>query len=58
MKISVFVPGVCCAHEWTGQRSHQFCAVCGATCSRDSDGKIVTYSGAAMKLVDAMKGGR
>ena len=42
--ISEFVPGVCCEHNWTGPSHRQQCDTCGATCSRDEQGKIVTYS--------------
>lgn len=46
MSAGVFVPGVCCAHEWVRSHVGEICAVCKATCQRDRDGKIVLYSAA------------
>jgi len=40
-----FVPSVCCAHRWVLLPTlQQRCFDCGATCSRDRDGVIVSYS--------------
>ena len=50
-RIGVFVPGICCAHEWVGDRQHQQCNKCGATCSRDERGTIATYSAGESKRI-------
>jgi hypothetical protein len=40
-----FRPGVCCEHEWESARrfEHERCIHCGATCTRDREGKIDWY---------------
>lgn len=45
-RISTFVPGICCAHDWQGPKHRNDCTECGATCTRDENGAIVTYSAA------------
>ena len=45
-KISEFVRGLCCDHAWDrkGHKGNDRCTACGATCTRDEEGRIVLYS--------------
>ena len=50
-KLSTFVPGICCDHNWIGSRNRSECAKCGAVCSRDEHGIISAYSAGDSKRI-------
>ena len=42
---SEFRADICCEHDWTNDGPQvQFCLKCPATCTRDNNGNIETYS--------------